>query len=205
MQEAKKISTKKPTARARISKEQKEALNSLRFERCMKIFYGDSAYQIAGSANNSHERKKWLKKIIKKITVIISNLDVPKEHTSLLMHNIEKLKEDIDHCGTQPNWQMIDSVFVLLGHIIGLHDGHHCYSLVYWQNENQYKAKKTIFERTESITQDSNIISTRMEVMKNLKANDHSYFEIACIMNMSEYQVQKAFKKTRTIQNIKLK
>jgi hypothetical protein len=49
--------------------------DSLRFEHVMRIFWGDKANQIAGNINQQKERKKWLRKTIKKIIKVVDSLD----------------------------------------------------------------------------------------------------------------------------------
>lgn len=181
-----------------LYKTKKNIDEALRFERCMKIFFGEKAYHIAGSINNYKERKRWLLKVVKKIILIIDTLDTTENHQDLLRSNFENLEEKIrkiKNFDTQATWHTIDSLFACLGYLMGFKNGCICHTLVYWQDQNQNLTTQILSGQEQPNFQErKDINSTRNNIIKELKANGYNTFKIACIMNITEYKVKKIIK-----------
>ena len=168
----------------------------LYFERTMKLFFGEQAYQIAEVVNNKKERRKWLKKAIKQMMKIVNMLDAPIKHKECLMNTLVLLNDEIKMCDI-PSWYVIDILFRLCARLFGFNNmkGSKLYSLVYWQNEAQYQTEKTL----EGYDQDlyyikKNAIILRKDLINHLKSKGIDSFTIALTFNTTEYAIKKILK-----------
>ena len=79
-------------------------MDELFFERTMQLYFGDKAYQIAGSANNIKERKKWYYMASKEMMKHVNNLDVATKHKERLMASLNDVQSQIKK-DKGPAWQ----------------------------------------------------------------------------------------------------
>ena len=171
------------------------------FEHTMKMFLGKNADQIASAANNnnSKERRSFYRKAIKKIKKQINNLDTTLEHRSCLFRLCDSLKQEMKGADN-PTWKMIDICLMLyrqfLGHTV-ITTKHICNlsKPIYSRDENQYYTDMVIQDKSDAdalykqIKEDA--ISARARLVQQLISEGFDHFNVAIILNISEYQVKK--------------
>jgi hypothetical protein len=170
---------------------------SLYYEHVMGLFLGKKAHhQCAGEEANEKARNKRLNAVAKVILKRVDKID----STTRLKRKLLIGAEEFFEATKEKDISTKKLLYVLLwfcGSLLGFeYNGRVSaitHSLFYWQSKNQnitsniivgkdvmqeYKDKKYIFDM-------------RKKIVKNLKAEGLTYFKIAMIFNIKEYQVKK--------------
>lgn len=176
-------------------------MKGLFFERTIALFLGEKRSQnIAAAANSTKERKNFLKKIIKQEKRRIDKIDTSEEHKKQIMtawNHIEeaiKSKEKVD-------WHLVDCLLRLIaslsGYSLGNHSNSMFYTPSYWQTKDQYLSQQRIKdnEKFSLKNEEQNAIEKREGLIKKLKNEGISTFDISLIFNTPEYKVKKITKK----------
>lgn len=176
-----------------MNKKRTSAEGPMDFEYMLRQFLGNKAFQTQGLRSNPKIIKRELRKILRKISKKIDNIDTTTRHKELLMHEIEKLQYDLEFKNIDL-WTIIIHLFTLISRLLGYdYHGVHINTPVYFQSENQYYIQ--IVLDGGDVIQDyydkKNIITIRKKLYKELKNKNYSDFKIAQILNMSEYQIKK--------------
>ena len=163
------------------------------FENTMRLFFGAKAYGIACLANNPKEKKKWIKKIAIKMTEIIDTIETSEKHKQNLMHQLKEILSSLKETKDISD----DIIFHLLkfcGLLLGFAylTGGIYRNILYYQNEDQHYASVDYEggdSHSEKRNDHNNIISTRAKLVFQLKTEGFSNYNIARILNITEYQV----------------
>ena len=167
------------------------------FEITMKMFWREKAYDIASYGNNIKQRgrKEWYRKTIKQMMKDVVSLDTTEEHRQRLMGALEIAEECIKDVSGQ-NLRMIDSLFIFCGLLLGYtYQGIRAYTLLYWQNEDQFFSLKMLKDGSLSLKNEKeDAMTKRIMIVKQLQKEGLSHFKIALVLNVSEYKVKKMLK-----------
>lgn len=163
------------------------------FELMLRQFLGDKAQFSQDNRNYENYMRKWLRKIIDKITSRVDGLDTTVRHKKMLMYEVEILKQDLGTKNIDP-WSIVIHLFSLNSRLLGYdYCKGYINTPVYFQDDGQYYTQK-IFEGgdvMQNYYDKKNIISIRRNLYQELKKKGHSDFKIGQILNISEYQVKK--------------
>ena len=158
------------------------------FEMTMRMFLGDDAYQTAGQVHNEKYRKEWYRKSLKKIVKRVQEIDTTTGH-----------KESIAHCAERALAALAERPFnetklsILLLALVGSLLGFVATGTIplYLRTFNTEAASK----RTDvvDLMRDyrENSIAVRRRIVNQLGKEGLNDFQIALVLNTSEYQVKK--------------
>ena len=166
---------------------------SMRFELTMKQFFGNKAYQIAGSAGNRSEVRRWLDKAVKKMMKDVDKIETTTRHRKMLLFELESLRKELKQL--EDPLPLIYTLFSLCSRFLGYDycKGGSYHTPIYYQTPGQYYTVK-IWEGGDAM-QDyydkKDILSVRQETAKSLKNQGYDDFKVALVLNVSEYEVKK--------------
>lgn len=167
---------------------------SLSFENTMRQFFGDKAQQIAYSENIPSEKKKWLKKLIKRLKKDINNLDTSINHKQLLNSSIAKLQSIIEKKEILA-WEMNYALLRLCGRLLGYSpiSQKPCilWSPIYHQNADQYLTEYMLNDMYPVNSDENDTFLTRKKLILQLIEEGLSTYRISMIFNITEYEVKK--------------
>ena len=165
----------------------------MNFESVMSFFFGDAAYQIAGTVGDATERKKWLRRAAKKLMQEANKLDTAPRHSAMLMKELEEIHGLIERA-SHPSWDLVLGLFRLSFRLLGFdyRPGRKCHTLVYFQTPAQYYAFQALggADVLQPRKDRREAASLRQAVVRSLKANGVDDFRIALVLNTSEYKVK---------------
>ena len=167
----------------------------LSFELSMCQFFGDKADGIAGEANNKKFRKQWLLKAMKAMLRRVDKIETTTRHKMLLMSEIERLSEKIKK-SNEASWEIIFTLFSLCSRLLGYDycSGAIYNTPIYHQTKAQYYNEKIFEEGGDALQHyydNKDAISVRKEVINDLKAKGYDDFNVALILNTTEYKIKK--------------
>ncbi|PHS30055.1 MAG: hypothetical protein COA95_09865 [Methylophaga sp.] len=171
-------------------------MSEMSFELMLKQYFGEKAFHSAGSAYSNKYRNSWFKKLERKLSGDINDIDTSERHKSMLLSNVEALFASTK--SKEPNWDVVFSALMLISRFLGYDycKGSKLNTLTYYQTPSQYYTQ-VIFDGGD-VMQDyydsKNIISQRAAVAKELKESGLSAFRISQILSISEYKVKQLLK-----------
>ena len=171
----------------------KPRAEGMSFERIIKMFLGKKAHQIVCIANNPKERNKIFRMAIKTIHKKINSLETTPRHKQIIMNTLINCEDSFNN---QNEFDAICDLFALVANLMGItgdgYKGYSCFTPIYVQNEDQYFTEKVIFkEEDEYRVNERNIITQRVELIKQLKNDGFNTYKISQILNQSEYEIKK--------------
>ena len=159
----------------------------------MCFFFGDSAYQIAGTEGDSTERKKWLRKAVRRLMKEVDRLDTTPRHAAMLLKELEVIDESIS-CAEAPTRDLVYGLFRLSFRLLGFdyRPGRKCHTIIYFQTPDQHYASQARAggDVLDSLKDRRDAVSLRREVVESLKTKGLEDFKIALVLNTSEYKVK---------------
>jgi len=162
----------------------------------MGLFLGKRAYQCAGEEANEKARNKRLNSVAKLILKRVDAVD----STTRLKRKLLIGAEDFFEATKGRNISTKNLLYTLLwfcGSLLGFESNGRInaitHSIFYWQNKNQYITSNIIEGKDvmQEYKDKKYIFNIRKKIVKNLKAEGLTYYKIALIFNMTEYQVKK--------------
>ena len=173
--------------------------DSLEFELAMRQFFGEKAYHIAGFAGFGDDLmvKKWFLKAIKKIFKDANKLDTTSRHKERIIGDIKDLEREIKKWKNP--WSIIYRLFFLCSRLLGYDyiNGIIYNAPFYYQTPDQHY-KVVANEGKDSLKMfnenQMNFKQKQRSIIRMLKREKYSDFEIAMIMNTSEYEIKKTIR-----------
>lgn len=165
----------------------------LDFEYSMRLLLGNSADHIAGQANIPEYRNKWLRKAVDKMLKMVDSIDTTSRHKERLVSDLNSIRSSFSRAA-DPTWPLVFRFFSLCGRLLGFDFlGSRINTPVYHQEYNQYYTE--LIKSGGDVMQDyydkKNFISIRRRLVHELKKEGLNDFQIAMVLNTSEYQVKK--------------
>jgi DNA-binding NarL/FixJ family response regulator len=164
------------------------------FELTVRMFVGDRAYGIAGSEGNPKYRSQWLRRAVQRLVKVAETVDTTERHRRMILGELAAIVDALKPSDA-PRWSLVYALVRLAGRLLGYDyvRGARCHSPVYWQTTGQH-LNTVVFEGGD-IMQDyydqKNAIAIRRQVVQVLRAQGHSDYTIAQVLNISEYHVKK--------------
>lgn len=169
---------------------------SLHFEYAMILLFGDKADHIAWMAAHEGYTKEWLRRAVKRFSKDINSLDTTERHKEMLVMQLENIDGLLKKGGNI--WEVVFSFFNLTARLLG-YDYHRTKKLitpVYFQTLYQnfwaglYKGED--WRKYEG--RKASFIAKRLEVIKQLKKENYTDFDISMIFNTTEYYIKKVLR-----------
>jgi hypothetical protein len=165
----------------------------LSFEYTIRMFLGDKAFHIAGLVHNPKHRKKYFRQAIKQVLKQIDRIDTNTAHKKRLFSAAQSLLSEFQSrklCDITVSIKFLRLVGILLGYS-GV-KGAILNTPFYYQTPGQHHTE-TILNRIDTHSEDNekNVIAKRTEIIGQLKSDGMTDFDIALILNTSEYQIKK--------------
>ena len=170
----------------------------LLFEYTIRSYLGQKASHITVLTHSEISRKKWYRKVIKKIIREIQQIETGSTHK-------EKLVSWSENCLNALNERPYKDirftlcVLRLLNVLLGFHGGlepRRIAILGYFQTPYQHFTETTAEEDKDYLPNyyDESTFSARKKLIGQLKDEGKTYFEISLILNLSEYEIKKIWK-----------
>lgn len=164
------------------------------FERTVQSFLGEKAFHIAGQVHTEKNRKEWYQKILKFIIKKTNEIDTNTKHKEDLLRWSEKALKVLSE---KPYNELPFTLCLLrlIASLLGL-QGLRPYNIAtpaYFQTPSQHYTEIIASggDTLQDYIDEKNTISTRRRIIKQLKKEKLTNFEISLVMNISEYQVNK--------------
>jgi hypothetical protein len=169
-----------------------------RFEATMRLYFGKTAYGVAGLAESPKEIGRWTQRCARHILKSASALDTSERHRDLLMRAAAAV-EDAVGTSSAASWplvlELLDLVALLLGVAPG---GQDTWSPCYWQTPTQYYGE--VCDRGgDNLQQYKNrtsILAYKRRLIQQLLDEGLPPFTAGLVLNISEYQVRKLLKES---------
>ncbi|WGO96679.1 hypothetical protein QFX18_11540 [Saccharophagus degradans] len=167
------------------------------FEHTIRSFLGDKAFGIAGQIHSQKSRNTWYKKSLVKVVKRIQNIESSTTHKEQLSYWSERALNELK--GKSFNEVsftlcLLRLIAVLLG-LAGVRP-YNIATPAYFQTPSQHYTEVII--EGGDVMQDyydkKSTLSVRKRLIKQLKSEGSTYFEISLILNISEYEVKKLCK-----------
>ena len=166
----------------------------MQFEIAMQIFLGDKAYHIADQAYDITSRKEWYKKALKKIILKVHEIETSTKHKEQLA----RLSQQALKCLENKKFSEAEFTLYLLrlaGALLGIVyvKGACIATPMYYQTPDQHFTEIIINggDALQDYYDNKNSVVIRRKVIKQLKEEGLSDFDISLVLNTSEYQVKK--------------
>ena len=163
------------------------------FEYAMRLLLGDSADHIAGQAHIPEYRNKWLHRSVDKMLKLVDLIDTTLRHKERLVSDLNDIRSSLSRA-SDPSWSLVFHFFSFSGRLLGLDFfGSRINTPVYVQSPEQYYTEhiKSGGDVMQDYYDKKNFISMRRAVVQGLKAKGLNDFQVAMVLNTSEYQVKK--------------
>lgn len=158
------------------------------FEMTMRMFLGDEAYQTAGQVHNEKHRKEWYRKSLKKLIKRVQEIDTITAHKESIAHYAERALAALSE---RPFNETKLSILLLglAGSLLGFVATGTI--PVYLRTFRTEAASKRTDELDLMGNYHRNSISVRRRIANQLEEEGLNDFQIALVLNTSEYQVKK--------------
>ncbi len=166
----------------------------LSFEYTIRMFLGDKAFHIAGLVHEPKHRKKYFKQVIKRILKQIDRIDTNTAHKKRMFSAAQSLLSELQSrklCDITVSIKLLRLVGILLGYS-GV-KGAILNTPFYYQTPGQHFTE-AILNGTDTHSDDNeskNVITKRKEIIGQLKGDGMTDYDIALVLNTTEYQIKK--------------
>lgn len=164
------------------------------FELVVRRFLGSKAYHTASSENFDKSRNGWLRKVAKKISLEINEIDTHEEHRKQLHLYADSFRSAL--ATKSPDHRLL--VYSLLGLVATLLGfcsvrGAKLASPTYSRTADQYYTALMLKggDALEDWYDKNNVVALRREIVEELKAKGIDDFHIAMALNTSESAVKR--------------
>jgi hypothetical protein len=158
------------------------------FETTIRIFLGDKAYNIAGQVHSEKCRKEWYQKILKIIIKRVGSIDTSTTHKEGLSYFTESALKVLNEKHFNEN-KLFLYLLCLIGSLLG-----------FTAIGTTPVYLKTFY--TEAMSEGTDVIelmqhynnnstSVRKRIINQLSREGFDDFQIALVLNTSEYQIKK--------------
>ncbi len=164
------------------------------FEMTIRSFLGDEADHIAGQVHHAATRKNWYQKVLAEISRQILEMDTSTKHKQALSlwceSALQAAKEK--HFSEE---KLLLYILRLTGALLGYVGirGSVLYTPTYHQRQEQHFTEAIMAGEDPMVSyyEKKTALAKRKEVIMSLKQEGLTDFQIAQVMNISEYQVKK--------------
>lgn len=165
------------------------------FETTIRSFLGDRAFHIAGQAHTEKLRRMWYRKVLKKVVREMQEVDSRTLHKEELVKWSEMALASL-------NERRLDEVrftlclLRLVGSLLGFVGlkPYRIATLAYFQTQSQELTEQIVRRDGDVEDYHQSTLSIRRNLIGQLKDEGRTYFEIALVLNTSEYHVKKLWK-----------
>jgi hypothetical protein len=164
------------------------------FETAIRQFLGDKASHIAGQAHDRASRNRYIQKCLKKVITRIAEVETTDSHKSQIETWCRRSMDALG-AGEEDDSVLALSLLRLCGTLIGFTSirGSRLHTPAYFQMPRQ-RYTEEIFNGGDVMqnyydAKDARV--TRARITKQLKAEGYSDFDVALVLNISEYEVKK--------------
>lgn len=169
------------------------------FEESIRSILGDRALQIADQAEDQGCRKHWYRKVLRKTVRMMKNIESNTTHERALAHWSELALDSLNHRRFN-EVAFTNCILGVMGAMLGFVGlkGYCITTPVYFQTKNQRFADSLIAYGVDTSYWDelNSSESIRKRLIGQLKDEGKTYYEIALVMNITEYKVKKYVKET---------
>ena len=165
----------------------------MEFETCMRRVFGDEASHIASSCLNERYRAQWVMRLLKHLIRDAQDLDTTQKHRERISYLLEALQKK-NWKGDDASWGLVFDLLALAAELLGYEGikGHRTYIPLYWQELQTHLAISNERGQCEKLMQEFQSAATRrVLVIRYLKAQGLSDFEVAMTLKTTEYEVKK--------------
>lgn len=156
---------------------------------------GDSP--VASFADDEQYVKTWLRKAIKKFIKEVNTLDTTQRHKDVLILHLESINRRLNGGNI---WEIIFDLFNVIARLFGYdyHKGQKLLTAIY--SETPYQHFWSGLHAGEDWKKQNGIresfIRKRIELIKQLKKDGYSTFDISQIFNTTDYEIKKILRET---------
>jgi hypothetical protein len=151
------------------------------FETTLWLFLGKKAYQTAGYETNPAERRKLLRRALKRVTRAIDTIETSSAHKSYLSASAERALKMVPVRRPEPSWEAVYALLRLVGFLLGYGSAPGARTDTLRYTPPRYYTKEAM----------RSAIETRGKVVSTLKRDGLSDFKIALVLGAAEYEVTK--------------
>ncbi len=165
----------------------------IQFETCMQRVFGDEGSQIASSCLNEKYRSQWVSRLLKRLIRDTQDLDTTQKHRERLSYLLEALQGE-NWKGADASWGLVFDLMALAAELLGYEGlkGHRTYVPMYWQELQTHLDIANERGQGERLMQEfQSAAARRVQVIRYLKDQGLSDFEVAVTLKTSEYEVKK--------------
>jgi hypothetical protein len=165
----------------------------MEFETCMRRVFGDEASHIASSCLNERYRAQWVMRLLKHLIRDAQDLDTTQKHRERISYLLEALQKK-NWKGDDASWGLVFDLLALAAELLGYEGikGHRTYIPLYWQELQTHLAISNERGQCEKLMQEfQSAAARRVLVIRYLKAQGLSDFEVAMTLKTTEYEVKK--------------
>jgi hypothetical protein len=165
----------------------------MEFETCMRRVFGDEARHIASSCLNEGYRAQWVLRLLKHLIRDAQDLDTTQKHRERISYLLEALQKQ-NWKGDDASWGLIFDLLALAAELLGYEGikGHRTYIPLYWQELQTHLAIGNERGKGEELMQEFlSAAARRVQVVRYLKDQGLSDFEVAMVLKTSEHEVKK--------------
>lgn len=163
------------------------------FEFCMRRVFGDPARHIAGLCLDDSIRCEWVDKLLKQLIRDAQDLDTTQEHRERISYLLEALREERWR-GDDASWHLVFDLLNLAAELMGYQGarGERPYTPMYWQSLQTHLDIGNARGRCDELQEEFvSAAARRVEVVRCLKGQGLTDFEVAMALKTSEYEVKK--------------
>jgi hypothetical protein len=161
------------------------------------VLYGDVSLfilnHIAGSCLDEEFRKEWVERLLKQLIRDAQDLDTTQEHRERLSYLIEAIQKE-RWTGDDASWHLVFDLLNLIVELMGYQGmrGERPYVPMYWQSLQAHLDFGNTRGKADELHEEFIAAAKRRrEVVKHLKAQGLTDFDVAMVLKTSEYEVKK--------------
>ena len=165
------------------------------FETTIRSFLGDKALHVASHVHSETQRRKWYRKVLKKVVREMQTLDSSTLHKEEIVKWSEKALVSLSE--QPPNdGRFTLCLLRLLGSLLGFVGlkPYRIATLAYFQTRSQEFTEQLVRGDGNVEDRHESTLSIRREIIGQLRDEGRTYFEISLVLNSSEYHVKKLWK-----------
>jgi hypothetical protein len=165
----------------------------MQFETCMRRVFGDEASHIASSCLNEDYRVQWVSRLLKHLIRDAQDLDTTQKHRERISCLLDALQKK-DWKGDDASWSLVFDLLALAAELLGYEGikGHRPYVPMYWQELQTHLDIGNERGQAEQLMQEfQSAAARRVQVVRYLKEQGLSDFEVAMTLKTFEHEVKK--------------
>ncbi len=164
------------------------------FEYTIRAFLGDKAFHTAGQAHTPTSRKRWYKKVLILVVRRVHEIDTSTNHREQLVYWSERTLNELkgkNYSELAFTLCLLRLLATLLG-LVGIRP-YNVATPIYFQTPAQHYTEVIMDggDTLQDYYDKKSSIKIRTQLVHQLKHEGHTDFEIALVLNTSEYEIKK--------------